>query len=255
VLSQQEILASLPDAQQISRFMVRRELEGYDVADHIIVPSTHVAESFSPWPDQAKKLFLNPLGVDIDQFPLAEASRAPDQPTILFVGHWSYRKGVDVLAEAIKAMEGVRLIHVGALSDAPFPSDPQFIHHDHVAQRELTEFYRAADVFVLPSREDGFGVVLSQALSSGLKIVCTDRTGGPDLAKLPGFSRLIRVVHADDPQALRCALAQAIGDADAKTGVAPITESERQLLSWRCHAERDLCYMEGVLRAAQPRPM
>jgi alpha-maltose-1-phosphate synthase len=251
VLSQQEILANLPNAQQLSRFMVQRELEGYDIADHIIVPSTHVAESFSPWPDQAKKLFLNPLGVDIDQFPLAEPWCAPDQPTVLFVGHWSYRKGVDVLVEAIKALEGVRLIHVGALSDAPFPSDPRFVHHDHVAQRELTEFYRSAHVFVLPSREDGFGVVLSQALSSGLKIVCTDRTGGPDLAKLPDFPRLIRVVRADDPLALRHALAKAISDADAKAGVAPITQSERQLLSWKCHAERDLLYMEEALRAAR----
>jgi starch synthase len=254
VLSQQEILSGLPDAQQISRFMVQRELQGYDIADHIIVPSTHVAESFSRWPDQARKLFLNPLGVDIDQFPLTKASSAPGQPTVLFVGHWSYRKGVDVLAEAISSMEGVRLIHVGALSDAPFPRAPQFIHHDHVAQRELTEFYANAHVFVLPSREDGFGVVLSQALSSGLKIVCTDRTGGPDLAKLPGFSRLIRVVPAGDPQELRRALAAAIGDADAKTGVAPITEAERQLLSWKCHAERDLHYMKRVLLAAQARP-
>jgi alpha-maltose-1-phosphate synthase len=248
ILSQKEILESLPNAQQVSNFMVRRELKGYSIADHIIVPSIHVAESFAPWKEYVSKLFLSPLGVDIDQFPLHKAPRPSDQPTVLFVGQWSYRKGVDVLAGAVRAMAGVRLIHVGALSDAPFPVDPQFVHYDHVSQKRLPEFYGAAHVLALPSREDGFGVVLAQALSSGLSVVCTDRTGGPDLAKLPGISRLIHVVQADDPDALRRALAQALDDGHA---VAPITESERQSLSWRCYAERDLAFMSECLHIRQ----
>jgi glycosyltransferase involved in cell wall biosynthesis len=254
ILSQREILAGLPDAQQVSSFMVLRELEGYALADHIIVPSTHVVESFAPWPEYFQKLFLNPLGVDTNQFPLRKTELLPDEPTVLFVGQWSYRKGVDVLAEAIRALRGVRLIHVGALSDAPFPNDPQFVHYDHVPQLRLTGFYGATHVVALPSREDGFGVVLSQALSSGRQIVCTDRTGGPDLAQLPGLSRLIRTVHADDPRALCRALADALDDAIGKTSVAPITETERQLLGWRCYAARDLRFMEEILLPERRRP-
>jgi alpha-maltose-1-phosphate synthase len=249
ILSQKEILAKLPGARQVTSVMVRRELKGYAIADCIVVPSTHVAESFAPWPECARKVFLNPLGVvDVDQFPLRRGPVQANQPTVLFVGQWSYRKGVDVLAAAIKAMEGVRLIHVGALSDAPFPSDARFIHHDHVPQQKLKEFYWTAHVLVLPSREDGFGIVLSQALSSGLPIVCTDRTGGPDLARFPALSRLIHIVPADDPQALCRALAQALDDASGTTGVAPITESERQMLSWRGYAERDLRFMEQMVQ-------
>src|SRR6516225_1406933 len=47
VLSQRDILARLPRAQQVTSYMVRRELLGYDIADRIEVPSTQVLESFA----------------------------------------------------------------------------------------------------------------------------------------------------------------------------------------------------------------
>lgn len=247
ILSQKEILSDLPKSLQVSPFMEMRELEGYAAADRIIVPSTHVVESFNRWPESAAKLFLNPLGVDIEQFPRRSEPHSSSLSTVLFVGQWSYRKGVDVLVEAVTSMSRVRLIHVGALSDAPFPNNPQFIHYDHVPQQKLKEFYAVANVFVLPSREDGFGVVLSQALSSGLLVVCTTRTGGPDLANLPGLARLIRVVRPDDARALREALERSLEEA---VTIDPISESERQMLNWRNYAVRDLRFMQEALQAS-----
>ena len=197
IQSQHEILASLPQAHQVTRFMMRRELKGYDVADYIEVPSTHVAESFAPWPGPARKLFVNPFGVDLKQFPMRSGT-APAEPTVLFVGHWSYRKGADVLAEAIEGMDDVRLIHVGALLDAPFPNHSRFIHYDPVPQWKLKDLYGAAHVFALASREEGLAYVQCQALASGLSLVCTDRTGGADLARLQELARLVQVVPAGD---------------------------------------------------------
>jgi starch synthase len=238
ILSQKEILSHLPEVRQVTSFTVRRELQGYALADKIAIPSSQVAESFSPWPEQARKLFLSPYGVDLDDFPLA-ARTLSSEPTLLFVGHWSYRKGVDVLAEAIKGMDGVRLIHVGALLDAPFPKHPRFVHYEPVPQQELKKFYGAAHVFVLASREEGLALVQCQALASGLRLVCTDRTGGADLACF-GLTRLIRVVPADDANALRRALAEALDDAMGKTGVASIAETERNALGWRRYASEHL---------------
>jgi glycosyltransferase involved in cell wall biosynthesis len=255
ILSQSEILARFPQAQQVTPFILRRELEGYAIADRIAVPSTQVVESFAPWPEHACKLFLSPYGVDLDQFPLRTGT-LPSEPTLLFVGSWSYRKGVDVLgvdvlAGAIEAMEGVRLIHVGALLDASFPNHPRFVHHDFVPQYQLKNFYGAAHVFVLASREEGLAVVQCQALASGLPLVCTDRTGGSDLAGL-GIARLIHVVPAGDPEALRGALLQALDDSTGNTGVARITGAEREALSWRAYAMRHLEIMlEMQQRQAQ----
>jgi glycosyltransferase involved in cell wall biosynthesis len=243
VLSQQAILSGLPEARQISTFTVARELAGYALADRIIVPSAHVVESFSPWADCEAKLFLNPLGVDLEQFPVRQCASPDGRPTALFVGQWSYRKGVDVLVAALRKMPNLRLVHVGSLSDAPFPNEPRFIHRAHVPQAMLSDFYAAADVFVLPSREDGFGVVLSQALASGLKIICTDRTGGPDIARLGGIRRLIEIVPADDPGALRQAIERSLEET-RKRSILPIQTNEREMLGWKSYAKRSLQFME-----------
>ena len=245
----------LPGAEPVSDFMVERELACYDIADHIIVPSTHVAESFAPWPEHAHKLFLNPLGVYTQQFPLCDPARRPNQPTALFVGQWSYRKGVDILAQAIEAIPDAQLVHVGMLSDAPFPRGDRFTHCAHAPQQTLKHYYASAHLCVLPSREDGFGVVLSQALSCGLPVVCTDKTGGPDLAKLPGLSRLVHVVPAEDPQALRGALIEAFGDAMGKNPFTPITDAEREMLDWSHYATRDLRFMLDELSERRKRPI
>jgi glycosyltransferase involved in cell wall biosynthesis len=247
ILSQRDILARLPGAQQVTSFIVQRELRGYAIADKIAVPSTQVAESFAPCPEHARKLFLSPYGVDIDQFPLRTGT-LPSSRTLLFVGHWSYRKGVDVLGAAVEAMDGIQLIHVGALVDVPFPKHHRFIHYEAVPQWELKKFYAAAHVFVLASREEGLALVQCQALASGLPLVCTDRTGGSDLACL-GLSRLIHVVPAGDADALRRAIAEALDDATDKAGVASITETERQALGWRRYALQHLELINEMLRA------
>jgi glycosyltransferase involved in cell wall biosynthesis len=101
---------------------------------------------------------------------------------------------------------------------------------------------------VLASREEGLAVVQCQALASGLPLVCTDRTGGSDLAGL-GIARLIHVVPAGDPEALRRALAQALDDSTGNTGVARITAAERETLSWRAYAMR---HLEVMLEMQRP---
>ena len=61
ILSQSEILARLPRAQQVTPFMVRRELKGYAIADRIAVPSTQVAESFAPVARACLQVVSQPL--------------------------------------------------------------------------------------------------------------------------------------------------------------------------------------------------
>jgi glycosyltransferase involved in cell wall biosynthesis len=236
IVSQRTILAETPQAEQVTSFTVRRELLGYTIADRIAVPSSHVLDSFAPWPETARKLFLNPYGVDLSQFPLRRLDSIAE-PTVLFVGHWSYQKGADVLIKAME-MTSATLVHVGALVDVPFPDHPRFIHYDPVPQWELERFYRIAPVFVLASRQDGLAMVLLQALASGLLVVCTDRTGGSDLARLPGFARLIRIVPTGDVGALHVALMQALEQTRDNRARPMITEAERQSLSWREYALR-----------------
>ena len=119
----------------------------------------------------------------------------------------------------------------------------------------LRSFYGAAHVFALASREEGLAVVQVQALASGLPLVCSDRSGGSDLASVPELARLIHVVPVGDPDALRLALIRALDDAMGKTGAAPITEAERQALSWRAYALRDLQFMTGMSKTLALTPL
>ncbi|MEX0853094.1 MAG: glycosyltransferase family 4 protein [Bauldia sp.] len=236
ILSQREILAEIAGAIGPSDLAVGRELAGYALADRIVVPSAHVAESFARDPDAAAKLFVDPYGVDLDQFPPRSAA-APD-PTVLFVGAWSYRKGVDVLASAVLQMPGVHLLHVGGFGDAPFPDHPRIHHHDPVEQFELSRFYGKAHVFVMPSREEGMALVQAQALASGLPLVCTERSGGADLAHSPAVARRIRVVAAGDLTALEEGIKAALADSSVAECSGPLVAEDRDLLSWQAYGER-----------------
>ena len=158
-------------------------------------------------------------------------------PTVLFVGGWSIRKGADVLVEAIRKLGGVRLLHVGGIVDVPFPDDPRFEHVDPVPQWRLTEYYRRAHAFALASREDGFGMVLSQALASGLPVVSTDMTGGSDLRLTPALADRIAVPPVGDADAMARAL-QIMIDRALAGQVPQLADADRNLLSWSAYGAR-----------------
>jgi glycosyltransferase involved in cell wall biosynthesis len=237
ILSQKEILEIIPGAQLPSDFMIHRELAGYELADRIVVPSNHVVESFARQSAAAAKLFKNPYGANLEQFPQQRVVPS-DRKTVLFVGGWSYRKGADVLVDAIRRLDDVRLIHVGGLGDVPFPEDLNFTHYDPVPQWQLKEFYARAQAFVLASREEGLALVQIQALASGLPLVCTDRTGGLDLAHSPALRARICVVTNEDAKSLAGGIAATLEKATVPPGLPLLSARDRQLLSWSCYAER-----------------
>jgi glycosyltransferase involved in cell wall biosynthesis len=55
------------------------------------------------------------------------------------------------------------------------------IFKGHIPQHDLYKYYSQGNIFALMSIQDGFGMVLVQAMSCGLPIITTVNTGGPDL--------------------------------------------------------------------------
>jgi glycosyltransferase involved in cell wall biosynthesis len=248
ILSQKEILEAIPSMPRpaVPEFDVRRELWGYDFADVVCVPSRHVERSFLERDFPAQKLFRNPYGVDLTMFP-PTPKPGNKMPTLVFVGMWSLRKGCDVLAEVVRGRPW-RLIHVGAMADALVPQMPNFESRGFVQQSKLAEIYREADVFVHPSREEGLSVVQAQALSCGLPLVCTDRTGGEDLAEFLGDPSWVTVVPPDDVAALRAGIEQALARAGTQTGVRNILGAARERVSWRAYGERHAAELKRRVR-------
>jgi len=239
ILSQEEILLAIPGVKRpaVPTWSVERELWGYDFADVITIPSYHTERSFTEHGVPLAKLFRNPYGVDLRMF-RPTTKLAAKNPLVIYVGTWSLRKGCDILWEACQSSNSWQLLHVGAIGDAPVPSSRLFEHRDVVSQDQLIEMYRRADILVLASREDGFGLVLAQALACGLPLVCTDRTGGEDLRNMLCDPRWVTVVAHDSCTALRDGIDQGLAVAAQQTGLRDILGDARDKLSWRAYAER-----------------
>jgi glycosyltransferase involved in cell wall biosynthesis len=250
ILSQREILDRSPTAETVPANDVYRELAGYGLADQITVPASHVVESFVERGFPRERLFHNPFGVAVEMFKPTPPPSAAAQQTIIMTGTWSWRKGCDVLLEAWRNLPGVRLLHVGPVGDLPLPSDPGFEHVASVPQHKLPDYYAQAEVFALASREEGLALVQVQALASGLKVVCTTRTGGEDLQRgaAPGS---IVAVQPDDPVQLAAALREALSERPPPGVARDRLGSARSDYSWTAYARR---YEARILQALQSRP-
>jgi glycosyltransferase involved in cell wall biosynthesis len=76
---------------------------------------------------------------------------------------------------------------------APFVQSGALVLHGHVPYDELVGAYQSAEIIVLPTLSDGFGLVVYEAMACGLPVVVTDRCGA---AVEDGRSGLV-VPHAD----------------------------------------------------------
>jgi glycosyltransferase involved in cell wall biosynthesis len=172
-----------------------------------------------------------------DPAPRAHGTGAPLQ--VLAVGSVVPRKAYDTMVRALAPLRDHdwRLTIVGpAERDAGALAALKAVLRDTGLQErvvlngpattsELSDFYAAADLFVMASLYEGYGMVLAEALARGLPIVCT--TGGaaadtvPDMAALkvaPGDERALSIAIArllDDPT-LRRSLAEAAWAAGQK---------------------------------------
>ena len=138
-------------------------------------------------------------------------ARDPSELVFLFCGQMIARKGLDILLKAFAALaehhSRVRLLLVGReaelpglLAALPAPVRERVEYAGFQPPEALPRHFARADVFILPSRYDGWGVVVNQALGAGLPIICSDAAGAAhDLVK-PGVNGLR--VPRDNVQAL-----------------------------------------------------
>lgn len=138
---------------------------------------------------------------DISRWKLDETSKKYSLPDkfILYVGSIEERKNLMLVAKAIKRLhdESRGDFHVVAVGKSTPYTDKirsylkengieQLFHFFHgVTFEDLPSFYKLADAFVYPSRIEGFGIPLLEAITSGLPAIgctgsCLEEAGGPD---------------------------------------------------------------------------
>lgn len=131
-----------------------------------------------------------PYFCDVNPFTEARSLRrtVPSDVTVLFSGQLIRRKGIDVLVEAfVRAASIVPSMRLHLVGDGPDQAEleshvPSRLRDrisflGHRKSEDLPGIFAEADIFVLPSRHDGWGVVVNEALGAGLPIVASSAVG------------------------------------------------------------------------------
>lgn len=141
-----------------------------------------------------------------------------DQAVVLYAGQFIHRKGIDVLLNAaadiktpctVCVVGGKPTEEYEAIVDKNNLKNVKFASFQDKAS--LIKYYSAADVFVLPTREDIWGLVVNEALGMGIPVVTTDMCiAGVEL--INGING--KIVPANSPKELAGAIDEIIGDSD-----------------------------------------
>lgn len=131
----------------------------------------------------------------------------PEENMVLVIGQFIHRKGFDVLMRAARDLDsGIGIYFVGGEATEEYLGlrEELGLHNVHFLgfqkKERLAQFYKAADLFVLPTREDIWGLVINEALAYGLPTITTDRcVAGLELIEdgVNGY-----VVPVENPDAL-----------------------------------------------------
>lgn len=173
-----------------SRFTLDEETNNqYQIADYVVVPSTFVKNSLITNGVAETKIFVNPYGVDTKIFFPSRTPVTCSKFRIMFCGLFSIQKGSHVFLDIASHFEknsDFEFIHVGGIDremrkilSRYTPSN--FVHYEPVKQDELPNFYNMSDIFILPSIQDGFAMVVLQAMACGLPVICSKNSCGPDI--------------------------------------------------------------------------
>jgi len=187
-----------------------------------------------------------------------------DHLRVLFVGQCEPYKGIDVLLRAIARFDQDPFLFVlDIVGDTQI--NPAYYRllldiiereglrtrvtfHGHADDKtKLRAFYKHADVFVLPSRYEGFGIVLLEALSFGLPIVATRAGAIPELIQ-DGVCGLL--VEPDNPQALAAAIGRLLRSAELRAqfgaNALGFAREKQEFYTWDAVGERILTHLRAL---------
>jgi glycosyltransferase involved in cell wall biosynthesis len=168
----------------VSSLVIDKCLKEFEEIDFICVPSSFARQSFLENGVAASKVLLVPYGVDLERF--QPAQKKDDVFRVLFVGLLGFRKGLQYLLEAWSKLnlKNAQLLLAGPLLPEFKPLFKKYIGNPSIRWlgfvRGIESLYPQCSVFVLPSIEDGFGLVVLEAMASGIPAIVSTNVGAKD---------------------------------------------------------------------------
>lgn len=244
------------------------EREVIDHSDCVIAATPAEAEDLlEHYGADPAKLCVSPPGVDHATFRPGSRDDArrflglDEGPLLLFVGRIQPLKGLDVAVETLgrlaEELPSARLLVVGGPSGRRGPEELVRVRQlvarlDLVervrfvpaqAHRSLPAFYQAADVLLVPSRAESFGLVAVEAQACGLPVVAA-RVGG--LAHAVDHGRSGHLVDGWDPARWAEAVRPILTDPETSRCLAEGALEHSAQFSWEATADRMLELYEGI---------
>lgn len=234
-----------PDHSEV----IRRERKEYELADFILVPSRFAKDTFVSRGVSEKKIKVIPLGVDTSLFKFTHSRTFQLPLRVINFGSLSPQKGIQHLLAALDSFsaEELKLTLVGHLSpeiESLLKKYPQVIHQGAVPQAELPEILKEQDVFVLPSLQDGFGMVVPQAMACGLIPIVSSAAGASELIQnqVNGF-----VIEPGSAEPLIQVLKKLVSHPDLVSHVAEKVKETIPELNWSQYESRIHQWMRVIL--------
>lgn len=234
----------------------RSERRALACARHVVVTSASTGRALADFGVAPSRLTVVEPGTD--PAPQAEGGGAgPGALSLLCVATVTARKGHAVLLEALAGLKHHRWQLHCAGSQARDDATVAAVHaaavrhglvervrwHGEVDAAALERLYAQADLFVLPSFHEGYGMALAEALARGLPIVSCD--AGAIADTVPADAGVL--VPPGDADALRAALQRLMDAPDVRAGLAAGSRrAARRLPDWPASAARFAAVLDAV---------
>lgn len=210
-------------------------------------------------PEAADPLFAEPVpGATVAARALALSGAA--DPLLLVVSNSYPHKSLETAVAAFGLLQGDfphRLLVVGrprrgepalAAALAALPDPSRAARLDYASREDLAALYRAADLLLFPSRYEGFGLPVLEAMSAGLPVVAAREGSVPEVA---GDAAVW--ARAGDAEDFARAARAVLSDPAERARLAEAGRARAALFSWERTAERTLAVLRGCVSAAPTR--
>lgn len=167
---------------------LKKKDQELSIADAIFVASSFTKKTLKNYSGNLKEIKVIPYGFPEVNFKKLYKPLEGRKLKVLFVGGLSQRKGLSYLFDAVEGLQNkLELTVVGhkVVSDCTALNKALERHHwmPSLSHDQVLKCMREHDVLVFPSLFEGFGLVITEAMSQGVPVITTDRTAGPDLIK------------------------------------------------------------------------
>ncbi len=216
----------------------RLEREPHE-ADFCVAASQFTRKSLTDVGVSEERVKLLPLGADLREFsPSPRRANGPFR--VLFVGGVGQRKGIKYLLDAYRKIKNTstELVIVGPLMGSGKALDQyngSYTYLGRLDQDRVIEEMRRCHVLVLPSVFEGFGLVIPEAMATGMPVIASTHSIGPEIVRdgQDGF-----VLEPDDVEGLAAKLAWLASHRREACEMGQKASAQAQLLSWDRHRKR-----------------